>query len=545
MVYIGIMTSEVSAIAPTAVSAGPGAPSSAGTSTGAPDAAANTPANTQSNTQSNAHPNAPTVSAADAAMRAAKGERIPGKLIGAIVAVGSLAFFGILTETVMNVLFPQLMGTMHVSAATIQWLTTGYLLVVSITVPLSPWLRRRFLQRDIFIAADLFSIAGCVVMAVGAAFPVLLFARVLGGIGAGLALPLMFNIILEQAPHSKIGQLMGLGTLVVGTAPALGPAVGGFVSAYVSWRVIFIALIPIMLACLALGVATIEQKREVGKPKFMYIQFLELSLGFCGLIVFINQGAEAVSVSRGGGSVATPAAMCVVGALVGLGGLAAFGHRTGHSPTPMIRLGVLRNGAFRCHLLSYMLYQGVTIGFGYIIPNVPQMSMGTPMLVAGLLILPGSLVGALFSPVGGMLLDRFGVRKPILSASVLAVAALAVLAVLGQMMTPALLAVLYVVYMVGFSLCYANIMTSGLSLLSVDARPDGNAMFSTLQQFAGAAGTTVVATVISVFQSGSGKIGSPAYAAATRTGAQIDYAIMAVIIVVVLIAMTRALRRRD
>ena len=59
-------------------------------------------------------------------MQSARDERIPGKLICAIVAVGSLAFFGILTETVMNVLFPQLMGVLHISAATIQWLTTGY-----------------------------------------------------------------------------------------------------------------------------------------------------------------------------------------------------------------------------------------------------------------------------------------------------------------------------------------------------------------------------------------------------------------------------------
>ncbi len=61
------------------------------------------------------------------------------------------------------------------------------------------------------------------------------------------------------------------------------------------------------------------------------------------------------------------------------------------------------------------------------------------------------------------------------------------------MAAPSLLATLYVIYMVGFSLCYANIMISGLSLLPYELRSGGNAMFSTLQQFAGAAGTAVVA----------------------------------------------------
>ena len=71
-------------------------------------------------------------------------ERIPGKLIGAIVAVGSLAFIGILTETVMTVLFPQLMREFNVDTATVQWITTIYLLVVAATMPLSSYLNRRF-----------------------------------------------------------------------------------------------------------------------------------------------------------------------------------------------------------------------------------------------------------------------------------------------------------------------------------------------------------------------------------------------------------------
>ena len=71
-------------------------------------------------------------------------ERIHKRLIGAIVAVGSLAFIGILTETVMTVLFPELMTEFGVNTATVQWITTVYLLVVAATMPLSSLLNRRF-----------------------------------------------------------------------------------------------------------------------------------------------------------------------------------------------------------------------------------------------------------------------------------------------------------------------------------------------------------------------------------------------------------------
>jgi len=66
-------------------------------------------------------------------------EPIPRALMLSILATGIMAFIGILTETLMNVLFPILMGEFHVSTSTVQWLTTGYLLVVSLVVPLSSY----------------------------------------------------------------------------------------------------------------------------------------------------------------------------------------------------------------------------------------------------------------------------------------------------------------------------------------------------------------------------------------------------------------------
>ncbi len=78
-------------------------------------------------------------------------EKIPTRLIGAIVAVGSLAFIGILTETVMTVLFfPALMREFHVDTATVQWITTIYLLAVAATMPTSSFLKRRFALKTIF-----------------------------------------------------------------------------------------------------------------------------------------------------------------------------------------------------------------------------------------------------------------------------------------------------------------------------------------------------------------------------------------------------------
>ena len=173
-------------------------------------------------------------------------ERIPGKLIGAIVAVGSLAFIGILTETVMTVLFPQLMREFNVNTATVQWITTIYLLTVAATMPLSSYLNRKFKHRVLFLAAVALAVLGSLTMIFGHAFPVILVARIIQGIGSGVATPLMMNIILEQSPRSKVGRLMGVGSLVITVAPAIGPTVGGAVSSILPWRAIFVIVIPVI-----------------------------------------------------------------------------------------------------------------------------------------------------------------------------------------------------------------------------------------------------------------------------------------------------------
>ena len=282
-------------------------------------------------------------------------ERIPGKLIGAIVAVGSLAFIGILTETVMTVLFPQLMREFNVDTATVQWITTIYLLVVAATMPLSSYLNRRFKHRTLFLAAVALAVLGSLIMIVGHAFPVILIARVIQGMGSGVATPLMINIILEQSPKSKVGRLMGVGSLVITVAPAIGPTVGGAVSSILPWRAIFVIVIPIiLLVSLPVG---LNASNSIARRK-RRVSFVAVRVD-CACIVRIGDVPEPSWSGRqrrgfrrqrhGVGSVR------VVSLIVGLGALLFFGWSSKRSFSPLIRLGWLRDPMVLLHLIAYML----------------------------------------------------------------------------------------------------------------------------------------------------------------------------------------------
>lgn len=157
-------------------------------------------------------------------------EPIPKKVIAAVVATGLLSFCGTIIETSMNVTFPILMKEFSLSTNTVQWMTSIYLLVLSIIIPTSAVLKRSYHTKTLFTVANLCFMAGVIIDALAPVFPLLLLGRAIQGVGTGIALPLMFNIIVEQVSKSRLGLMMGVGNMITGIAPAIGPTFGGVVS---------------------------------------------------------------------------------------------------------------------------------------------------------------------------------------------------------------------------------------------------------------------------------------------------------------------------
>lgn len=153
-----------------------------------------------------------------------------------------------------------------------QWVTTGYLLVLTSTMPLSALFKRRFRNKTLFLAAICCFIAGTMLCAAAPTFAALIAGRLVQGVGTGLALPLMFNIIIEQAPLEKMGLMMGIATLITAIAPAAGPSAGGFIASALGWRYIFIVLLPLLALSLAMGAFAIRQASETERVGFSFAQ---------------------------------------------------------------------------------------------------------------------------------------------------------------------------------------------------------------------------------------------------------------------------------
>lgn len=442
-------------------------------------------------------------------------------LFGAIIATGILSFSGVLIETAMNVTFPLLIQEFEVTTSEIQWVTTIYLLMISVIVPISSYLNQNFSARKLFITANLFFLSGVLINCLSSTFFLLLLGRLLQGVGTGIGLPLMFHIILTRVPTEKRGMMMGMGTLTTSIAPAIGPTYGGLISNLLEWRYIYIFLIPLIVLSLILGLNSIPS--QASKEK----QPLPLSCVFFLAITFISF-IMALSAESG-----------IVFALfltIGLASSLVFVWF--NNKTPLLQLSVLKNGKFSLFLLSLLIYQALLLGLSFVFPNYLQISAGFSSSIAGIFMFPGALMGAILAPVSGKLLDRIGAKKPILIGLSTTMVGIALLAALLHTNSLVLLIGAHLVLMTGLGLSYSNLMTCSLNALPTNQISDGNAFVNTFQQFIGAVATALVAAVFSFSQKKYGFIPG------TASGALIVLLIFFLLLVISTIAAYFALKKK-
>lgn len=434
-------------------------------------------------------------------------------LVPAVIATGIMSFAGVLIETAMNVTFPTLINQFDLTTSQVQWVTTIYLLMISIIVPLSTYLNRNFSIRKLFLFSNLLFLAGILVDFFSPTFMILLMGRLLQGIATGIALPLMFHIILTYAPMNRRGAMIGVGTLTTAIAPAIGPTYGGILTSTFTWNHIFLFLVPVLLISLVIGLFAIPETSVEKGGHLDFLSVLGLCLLFSGALTFLSTIGQLIS---------------WIALIIAIIGFFLFYQRSKTIDQPLIHLSILSNKTFRLFLFSFLVYQFLLLGVSFVLPNFIQIVQGDTAFIAGLSMLPGAAIGAILSPFSGKLLDQHGPKKPIIAGLILSfIGWLALVLLIGHASLIWLVAC-HVFYMIGIGLSYSNMMTTGMNALSEEFQGDGNALFNTLQQFSGAIATSLVAIIINLVQDHS----TLNYEAATTLGSKMALGVLLVLLII-------------
>ncbi|MGO4888187.1 MDR family MFS transporter [Anaerobacillus sp. MEB173] len=413
-----------------------------------------------------------------------------GKILVTVLMIG--AFAAILNQTLLATALPHIMVDLEINANTAQWLTSVFMLVNGVMIPITAFLIGRFTTRSLFLTAvGLFSF-GTLLCAIAPNFATLMLGRVIQGSGAGIIMPLMQTILFVIYPIEKRGAAMGMFGLVIAFAPAIGPALSGWLVDHLPWRSLFYVVLPIVVLDLVLAYYVLKNVTDQTFPKLDIPSIIFSTLGFGGLLYGFSIA----------GNVGWSSYEVVLTSLVGLVSLVWFITRQLKLEQPILEFRVFKNPVFTLTTVIGMVVFASLIGAATLLPIYTQMMHDFTAFESGLMLLPGAMIMGLMSPVTGKIFDKVGARwLSIIGLSIITVSTF-LFTDLTASTSFTFLTVVYALRMLGVAMVMMPVTTAGLNVLPRQLIAHGTAMNNTMRQIAGAIGTALLVTIMTATATG-------------------------------------------
>ncbi|MGF6767838.1 EmrB/QacA subfamily drug resistance transporter [Paraburkholderia sp. GAS199] len=336
--------------------------------------------------------------------------------ITAIAAIGSL--LAQLDATVVNVSLASLAQDLHTTLPGIQWVTSGYLLALTLVLPLNGWLIDRIGGKSLYLwCFSSFTLSSLLCGCAWSANSLIAF-RLLQGASGGLLAP-MAQLMMKRAAGNQFTRVAGYATVPILLGPLLGPVIAGAILRYASWRWLFLVNVPVGVLALVLSVWFLPDDREVRQPRELDWLGLSLLSPGLGLILF---GAERLNQHTG-------IATMVAGAVLLVIFLRVEARKAGRA---LIDLGQFRERTFSVAAIAQFLSNGVMFAGQMLIPLFLIQACGRSPSAVGWLLAPLGLGMMLAFPALGFLTARFGGRAVATGGALLALVATLMLAWLAS-----------------------------------------------------------------------------------------------------------------
>ena len=416
--------------------------------------------------------------------------RLPDGAVSTIAVLLGAAFVVILNETILNVALTQLMEDFHVSANTVQWVATAFMLTMAVVIPTTGFLLQRFAIQKVFIAAMSSFIVGTVLSAAAPNFVVLVTGRVVQGFGTAIMMPLLITTILRLVPAQRRGAIMGNVSIVISVAPALGPTISGLILSVAPWRFLFIAVLPIAVTALLIGVKKLPTEVEPSSGSLDLISVLLTAPGFGALVYGLSSFGNTEQSNL-------PLTLGILG--VGVVCVSLFVMRQlklQSTGTPLLDLRTFRYRDYTLSLSLLVLSMMALFGVVIVLPMYMRSVRDFDPVVVGLTLLPGGLIMGLLGPIVGRLFDRMGARTLTIIGGVLLSTAMLLFTFLNLHTPTWYLIAGHITLSIGLALIFTPVFTASMNPLPPWLYPHGSATLSTLQQVAAAAGTALLMAVL-------------------------------------------------
>lgn len=404
--------------------------------------------------------------------------------IVAVLIAGS--FLAILNQTLLATAIPHIMFDLDLTENTAQWLTTIFMLVNGIMIPITAFLMETFSTRRLFLTAMSIFALGTFFCAIAPNFPLLMVGRIVQASGAGIMMPLMMTVFLLIFPIEKRGTAMGTVGLVISFAPAIGPTLSGWLLQYFHWRSLFYIIFPLTLIDIVFAYFLMKDVITRTFPKVDVRSIILSTMGFGGLLYGFS--------SAGNYGWSSPVVIGVL--IVGVVSLTVFILRQFKLVQPILEFRVFSYRTFTITTIIGMIAFMGLIAAETILPIYMQTMAGFTAFESGLMILPGAMLMGLMSPITGRIFDRFGARILVITGLTIMTVTTFLFTNLTATTPLSYLTIVFAIRMLGISMVMMPATTAGLNQLPNKLIPHGTAMNNTMRQVAASIGTAMLVTVM-------------------------------------------------
>jgi EmrB/QacA subfamily drug resistance transporter len=300
--------------------------------------------------------------------------------------------------TVVYVAQPTFIAVFHTPQVTVAWTATGYALAQAAAMAPSGWTINRFGARRLVVGSVLVFTLGSVLCAVATSITLLIAARVVQGIGAGLLLPTTLTVLIRAAGPARLGRVMSLSNILMLLGPILGPVLGGWLINAFGWPWIFLINLPLGVLAAVLATLVLPDDSSGEDEPLDLIEVVLLCPGIAALLYGLAELPKY-------GTITAP--QVFVPAMAGTAMLTAFGwHALHRTENPMIDLRLLQQRVMATANTERLLFTMSSFGPRLIFPLYFQQVLGAMPMKAGMLLIPQAIGAAVSSPVIGRIADR-------------------------------------------------------------------------------------------------------------------------------------------
>lgn len=388
-------------------------------------------------------------------------------------------FVSLASQTMMITALPVIEHEMNVSLTLVQWLTTGYTLMIGVITPLSSNLYEKFKKRNIFLATIAIFILGTLIGCFATDFWLLLLARLVQACASGILMSFQMTTMISIYPIKKRGTILGMSGLVIAFGPAIGPTLSGLIVNTLGWRYIFILVLPMMLLVWLIGFFAFPNFSE---PKDIKIDFISVGLSLLG------SGLTLASLTF----FQTSALQAWIMLVLGLAILFIFVKRQLRLKQPMLKVQLVKNRSFRLMTLVGICAFMVLLGTEQMLPIFTQNVLHLNSMVSGMILLPGAIANALSAALVGRLYDKHGPKYLIISGGILMLIAAIPFVMISETTPVWLLTVAYMLRMIGNALVFSPAMSEAFVDVSPDEVSHATALNNSLRQAFGASSITIL-----------------------------------------------------